>query len=88
MTGPDRATMKRLVAEHVPSIEPCNDAMAALFAALRGTGQCRSPTSDIRRIWRQAYDATRKETHPGMEGFKIQPNPMHSRAAIRWSSAR
>ena len=78
VTGPDRATMKRLVAEHVPTIEPCDDAMGALFAALRGTGM-QIADEDIRRIWRQAYDATRKETHQAMEGFIHNLNTMHSR---------
>ena len=78
VTGPDRATMKRLVAEHVPTIEPCDDAMGALFAALRDTGM-QIADEDIRRIWRQAYDATRKETHQAMEGFIHNLNTMHSR---------
>ena len=82
VTGPDRATMKRLVAEHVPTIEPCDDAMGALFAALRGTGM-QIADEDIRRIWRQAYDATRKETHQAREGVLHHLNPLHSRGGTQ-----
>ena len=33
----------------------------------------------MRGIWRQAYDATRRETHQAMEGFIHNLNTMHSR---------
>ena len=49
-----------------------------LFAALRQSG-VEVADEDIRRIWRQAYDTTRRETHQAMEGFIHNLNTMHSR---------
>ena len=74
----ERAELKALVAEHVPTIEPCETAVGRLFAALRQSG-VEVADEDIRRIWRQAYDTTRRETHQAMEGFIHNLNTMHSR---------
>ena len=74
----ERAELKALVAEHVPTIEPCETAVGRLFAALRQSG-VEGADEDIRRIWRQAYDTTRRETHQAMEGFIHNLNTMHSR---------
>ena len=74
----ERAGLKALVAEHVPTIEPCETAVGRLFAALRQSG-VEVADEDIRRIWRQAYDTTRRETHQAMEGFIHNLNTMHSR---------
>ncbi len=73
----ERAELKALVAEHVPTIEPCETAVGRLFAALRQSG-VEVADEDIRRIWRQAYDTTRRETHQAMEGFIHNLNTMHS----------
>ena len=75
---PERAELKALVVEHVPTIEPCESAVGRLFAALRESG-VEVADEDIRRIWKQAYDTTRKETHQAMEGFTHNLNTMHSR---------
>ena len=74
----ERAELKALVAEHVPTIEPCETAVGRLFAALRQSG-VEVADEDIRRIWRQAYDTTRRETHQAMEGFIHNLKTMHSR---------
>ena len=74
----ERAELKALVVEHVPTIEPCETAVGRLFAALRQSG-VEVADEDIRRIWRQAYDTTRRETHQAMEGFIHNLNTMHSR---------
>ena len=76
--APDRKAFKQLVAEHVATIEPCDEAVGALFAALRCAG-LEIADADMRGIWRQAYDATRRETHQAMEGFIHNLNTMHSR---------
>lgn len=75
---PDRKTMKRLAEEHVATIEPCDESVGGLFEALRAAGVGVSD-ADIRSIWQQALEVTRRETHQAMEGFIHNLNTMHSR---------
>lgn len=75
---PDRARLKELVVRYVTTIEPCEESVGELFAALREAG-FEVADRDIRRIWQQAYDTTRRETHQAMEGFIHNLNTMHSR---------
>lgn len=75
---PERAQMKQLVAEHVPTIELGDERLTALAGAFSAVGISLSE-SELRRVWSQSYDVTRKETHQAMEGFIHNLNTMHSR---------
>ena len=81
----ERAELKALVAEHVPTIEPCETAVGRLFAALR---QSRSPTrtsdaSGGRHTTRRAARPIRRWRDSSITSIRCT-----RAAATRWCSAR
>ena len=76
--APERAQLKTLCAEHVPTIEASDERLADLLQALSAAG-FGITEKELRQIWDHACDATRRETHQAMEGFLHNLNTMHSR---------
>lgn len=76
--APDRAQLKALCEEHVPTIEASDERLADLLQALSAAG-LGITEKELRQIWDHACDATRRETHQAMEGFLHNLNTMHSR---------
>ncbi|WP_295935270.1 anaerobic ribonucleoside triphosphate reductase [uncultured Alistipes sp.] len=74
----ERAQVKELVAANIPTIEVGDEHIAALIAAFAAAG-VELEKEDVKRVWDQAYNTTRKETHQAMEGFIHNLNTMHSR---------
>ena len=78
VAGAAPAQIGAAVAGCVDTIERSDERIAALIAALGKEG-VRLGEEEVRRIWEQSYDTTRRETHQAMEGFIHNLNTMHSR---------
>lgn len=74
----DKAQLKALAAANIPTIEYAAAHADTLLAAFAGAGAVLN-AEELRRVWNQAFETTRKETHQAMEGFIHNLNTMHSR---------
>ncbi len=71
-------SLKKLLREHVRSIETDETGRRALAGVLAGNGMELSD-NELDAVWKQAYETTRRDTHQAMEGFIHNLNTMHSR---------
>ena len=70
--------LKLLVEEHVHSIDASDLEMETLKLALTPLN-INISKSEMKRVFKKAYQQTRKDTHQAMEGFIHNLNTMHSR---------
>lgn len=74
----DAEALKEAVKSSVRTIDRDAQQTAALREALAAAGATLGE-GEVEKVWQQAYNSTRRDTHQAMEGFIHNLNTMHSR---------
>ncbi len=75
---PEKSALDEKIAAVIDSIDATDNRLSALGEELAAMG-AEFAADQLAKVWRQAHEATRRDTHQAMEGFIHNLNTMHSR---------